>query len=104
MAKVYGARWQLIDRPALGHGGQGTVFRVKDLSGEHQGEFALKRVPDITRRERFRREIDAIKRLTAPRRIRRIPISFHWSITRLLTTSGIPKSNFSSCQSPTAAI
>jgi serine/threonine protein kinase len=66
MAKVYGGRWQLIDGPTLGHGGQGTVFRVKDISGEHHGEFALKRVPDINRRERFRREIDAIKRLTDP--------------------------------------
>jgi serine/threonine protein kinase len=63
MAKVYGGRWQLVERAALG---QGTVFRVKDLSGAHQGEFALKRVPDIDRRERFRREIDAIKRLTNP--------------------------------------
>src|ERR1700730_9435123 len=66
MAKVYGGRWQLVEGTALGHGGQGTVFRVKDLSGAHLGEFALKRVPDIDRRELFRREIDAIKRLTNP--------------------------------------
>jgi serine/threonine protein kinase len=66
MAKVYGGRWQLVDSPELGHGGQGTVFRVKDLSGEHRGEFALKRVPDSNRRVRFRREIEAIKRLTDP--------------------------------------
>jgi tRNA A-37 threonylcarbamoyl transferase component Bud32 len=61
---VYGGRWELVGGPELGHGGQGTVFRVKDRFGEHQGEYALKRVPDINRRERFRREIDAIKRLT----------------------------------------
>ena len=66
MARVYGGRWELVGGPALGHGGQGTVFRVKDRSGEHLGEYALKRVPDINRRERFRREIDAIKRLTNP--------------------------------------
>jgi hypothetical protein len=66
MAKVYGGRWQLVDKPELGRGGQGTVFRVKDRSGVLQGEFALKRVLDVNRRERFRREIEAIKRLTDP--------------------------------------
>ena len=53
MAKVYGERWQLVDRPELGRGGQGMVFRVKDQSGAHQGEFALKRVPDVNRRKRL---------------------------------------------------
>ena len=66
MAKVYGGRWQLVDKPELGRGGQGAVFRVTDRSGVLQGEFALKRVPDVNRRERFRREIEAIKRLTDP--------------------------------------
>ena len=66
MAKIYGGRWQLLDRPELGHGGQGTVFRVTDLTGLNQGEFALKRVTDTSRRERFRREVEAIKRLTDP--------------------------------------
>jgi serine/threonine protein kinase len=63
---VYGGRWEHVDAPPLGRGGQGTVFRVKDLLGAYQGEYALKRVPDINRRERFRREIEAIKRLTNP--------------------------------------
>jgi serine/threonine protein kinase len=66
VARLYGGRWQIIDGPELGHGGQGTVFRVKDITGEHQSEFALKRVPNATRHDRFRREIDAIKRLTDP--------------------------------------
>lgn len=66
MAKVYGERWQLVDRPELGRGGQGMVFRVKDQSGAHQGEFALKRVPDVNRRKQFLNEIEAIKRLTNP--------------------------------------
>jgi len=66
LAKVYGGRWELVDGPPLGRGGQGTVFRVKDRLGAAPGEYALKRVPDINRRERFRREIDAIKRLTNP--------------------------------------
>jgi serine/threonine protein kinase len=63
---VYGGRWELAAGPVLGSGGQGTVFRVTDRTGTYQGEYALKRVPDIKRRERFRREIAAIKRLTDP--------------------------------------
>lgn len=66
MAKKYGGRWEIIDGPALGHGGQGTVIRVKDSTGELDGEFALKRISDINRRDRFRREVEAIKRLTDP--------------------------------------
>lgn len=67
MAQRYGGRWEIVDGPRLGDGGQGQVFRVRDVSGQLAGEFALKRVPDINRRERFRREVDAIKRLTDPR-------------------------------------
>ena len=66
MAKTYGGRWERLDNNELGHGGQGTVFRVRDVTGRHAGEAALKRVPDVQRRERFLREIEAIKRLTDP--------------------------------------
>jgi serine/threonine protein kinase len=66
MAKLYGGRWERIDSNELGHGGQGRVFRVRDVSGQYPDEAALKRVLDVARRERFRREIEAIKRLTDP--------------------------------------
>jgi serine/threonine protein kinase len=66
MAKRYGGRWETIDNAWLGEGGQGRVFRVRDVSQELKGEFALKRVPDIERRDRFKREVEAIKRLTDP--------------------------------------
>jgi serine/threonine protein kinase len=66
MAKRYGSRWEIVDGAPLGGGGQGTVFRVRDISKQLEGEFALKRIPDISRRERFRREVEAIKRLTDP--------------------------------------
>ncbi len=66
MAKKYGGRWEIIDGPRLGDGGQGTVFRVRDITGQLDGEFALKRVLDISRRDRFRRQVEAIKRLTDP--------------------------------------
>lgn len=73
MAKnLYGERWKIVDGPPLGKGGQGTVFRVVDVSGEHEGEFALKRVPDPARHERFRSEIEASKRLQHPNIIKLI--------------------------------
>jgi hypothetical protein len=68
MAKRYGGRWEVIDGPRsrLGSGGQSEVFRVQDVSGELEGEFALKRVLNPARRDRFRREVEAIKQLTDP--------------------------------------
>jgi serine/threonine protein kinase len=66
MAKPYGGRWERVDNNELGHGGQGRVFRVRDITGEYADEAALKRVPDVERRARFLREIEAIKRLTDP--------------------------------------
>jgi serine/threonine protein kinase len=67
MAKKYGNRWETLDAPLLGDGGQAKVFRVRDASGQLEGDFALKRVFNVIRRERFRREIEAIKRLTDPK-------------------------------------
>lgn len=68
MGKVYGRRWERIDSNELGHGGQGRVFRVRDVTGTYTEEAALKLVPDFNRHDRFRNEIEAIKRLTDPTR------------------------------------
>ena len=38
MAKKYGGRWQIVDSVPLGSGGQGTVFRVTDLTMRQEGE------------------------------------------------------------------
>ena len=70
MAKIYGNRWKILDGPSLGQGGQGTVFRVTDVSGEHPGEFALKRIHNTKRQARFVREIEAVGRLQHPNIVR----------------------------------
>jgi serine/threonine protein kinase len=70
MAQIYGGRWQNLG--SLGEGGQGHVFRVKDIRAEHQGEFALKRVQNSSRNSRFQNEVEAIKRLQHPNIIRLI--------------------------------
>jgi len=68
--KLYGGRWKTGD--GLGQGGQGHVFRAVDTTKQLPGEFALKRVLNPERRERFRNEIDATKRLSHPNIIRLI--------------------------------
>ncbi|WP_081062818.1 serine/threonine-protein kinase [Burkholderia cepacia] len=70
--KLYGNRWKIADSAAIGHGGQSTVFCVEDTQGEHQGRYALKRVLNPQRHERFRAEVEAIKRLTHPNIVRLI--------------------------------
>ena len=64
MAKVYGKRWKIIGN--LGEGGQSDVFQVSDLHGEFKDPVALKRIRNPRRRDRFRNEIEAIKRLNHP--------------------------------------
>lgn len=63
MTKLYGGRWKILDGPPLGQGGQSHVFRVVDVSAQHHGQFALKRVLNPARHMRFRQEVEAIKRL-----------------------------------------
>jgi serine/threonine protein kinase len=65
MAKIYGGRWRLSG-DTLGRGGQSEVFRVVDDSGALQGEYALKRVRNPGRHDRFKAEIEAIRRLQHP--------------------------------------
>jgi serine/threonine protein kinase len=72
MAKIYGGRWQIVADKRLGSGGQAQVFRVTDLQGEFSGEYALKRVLNPERHERFRNEIGAIKRISHPNIIKLI--------------------------------
>lgn len=62
MAKVFGGRWKIIE--PIKRGGQGQVYRVVDATGELEGEFALKRVLNPKRRDRFIKEVMAIKTLS----------------------------------------
>ncbi|WP_158912695.1 serine/threonine-protein kinase [Caulobacter sp. S45] len=57
MATIFGGRWKITSGPGLGQGGQGHVFPVADLTGEHDGDFALKRLMNKARFARFRNEV-----------------------------------------------
>jgi serine/threonine protein kinase len=71
-SKLYGNRWKIGSASSLGEGGQSHIYRVTDTRSEFEGEYALKRVKNPERRERFRNEVEAIKRLTHPNIIRLI--------------------------------
>lgn len=62
MGKTYDNRWE-VSR-SLGEGGQAHAFLVRDLRGGSDTPYVLKRLKNITRIDRFRREIEAIRNLT----------------------------------------
>lgn len=64
MARIYGNRWQVVE--SLDQGGQASIFKVLDLQGSADDFFALKRLTDINRNDRFSREIEALKSLSHP--------------------------------------
>lgn len=71
LAQVYGQRWQGIEGD-LGQGGQSRVLTVIDLMDKDKGPFALKRILNPKRLNRFRNEIEAIKSLSHPNVVRLI--------------------------------
>jgi serine/threonine protein kinase len=64
MPTTYGDRWQVIE--SLGEGGQAHTFLVTDIRGEGKTRYVLKRLKNIDRLARFRREIEAIRSLSHP--------------------------------------
>jgi serine/threonine protein kinase len=61
--KIFGGRWQIIEK--IGEGGQGRVFRVRDLNDGHN-EYVLKLLKNVDRIDRFRTEIETIEKLEHP--------------------------------------
>ena len=59
-ATIYGQRWKNLG--SLGEGGQGFVFRVSDLTGAQADEQALKRLKKLDRVERFKREVEILRK------------------------------------------
>ncbi len=61
--QIYGDRWRIIE--PISEGGQAQVFKVEDIQDNNK-IYVLKRLKNINRIERFRNEIESIKRLTHP--------------------------------------
>jgi hypothetical protein len=60
VAKRYGP-WEIVDN--IDEGGQATVIRVEDWTGARSGVFALKRLRNAKRIERFKNEVEAVTAL-----------------------------------------
>ncbi len=62
MATIIGERWKV--RASLGEGGQAHTFTVSDVRGGEDELYVLKRLKNLKRIDRFRREIEAVRNLT----------------------------------------
>jgi serine/threonine protein kinase len=62
MAKTYGERWEI--KEPLPEGGQAHTFLVTDSKGGSETLYVLKRLKNINRIERFKREIETIRNLS----------------------------------------
>src|SRR5438067_2157926 len=62
MAQIYGDRWAV--KESLGEGGQAHTFLVTDGNAEGEAHYVLKRLKNIDRLDRFKREIEAVRSLT----------------------------------------
>lgn len=62
MGKICGERWQVVK--SLGEGGQAHTFLVTDNKEAGQTQYVLKRLKNIQRIERFKREIEAVRSLS----------------------------------------
>ena len=60
MPRTYNERWQTVE--SLAEGGQAHVFHVRDLRSPDD-HYALKRLKNPERMERFEREIEVLRRL-----------------------------------------
>jgi serine/threonine protein kinase len=73
MAKTFGNRWEIVE--PIGEGGQGHVYTVRDLTGNPDALFVLKRLKNQNRIARFRKEVEATKSLEDKNIVRLIDFS-----------------------------
>lgn len=61
MSQIYGDRWKV--RKSLDEGGQAYAFLVSDEKGEGEVLYVLKRLKNINRVQRFKREVETVRNL-----------------------------------------
>ena len=61
MARIFNKRWELLEK--LSEGGQGHTYLVRDLAGDRHQKFVLKRLKNLKRLGRFKREVAAMLKL-----------------------------------------
>jgi len=62
--KTFGGRWEIIR--AIDEGGQAHIYHVKDLKIQDDKTYVLKRLKKAKRKERFEREIEALRSIESP--------------------------------------
>lgn len=62
MSTIDGNRWEIVK--SLEEGGQAHTFIVKDNKGGGEAQYVLKRLKNIRRIDRFKREIEAVRNLS----------------------------------------
>ena len=72
--QIFGGRWKIQE--SLPEGGQAHTFRVVDLKGDGKTSYALKRLKNVQRLERFRSEVEALRSLVHPNVIKLIDFDF----------------------------
>lgn len=68
MAKIFSERWEVITD--LPEGGQAHVFKVVDRKGAGVTKYVLKRLKNLNRVDRFKREYEALRKLGHPAIVR----------------------------------
>jgi serine/threonine protein kinase len=64
MTTIFGDRWKIGD--CIGEGGQAHAFIVTDIKGDSSVQYVLKRLKNLKRLDRFKREIEAVRNLNHP--------------------------------------
>jgi hypothetical protein len=95
MAKDEYGIWKIVD--GIDEGGQAHVFRVKDRTGDRPGVFALKRLRNAKRIERFKNEVEAVAALKHPNVV---PLIDNSAFDAPVSDKAV---NIWSCPSPRAA-
>lgn len=62
MPTRYGERWETIS--SLDEGGQAQAFLVRDLRGNSSEQYVLKRLKNLKRADRFKREVETVRNLS----------------------------------------
>jgi serine/threonine protein kinase len=83
MVTLFGDRWEI--QAALGEGGQSHTFTVVDRQGPPDQLYVLKRLKNIRRLERFRREIEALHTLNHENIVRLVDFDLEGNRPYLVT-------------------
>ena len=106
MGKIYGDRWKVVE--SLPEGGQAHLYLVTDIRGQGETLYVLKRLKNIKRIDRFKREIEAVRNLSHENIVRLIDFDLGaekpYLITEYCSGGGLSQAEPSWHKSPMKAL